>query len=230
MKKLLILALSAVGTSAMAVTFGPGASFNIPDTSPTSGSSTINVSGQPPTVGSLNWVAVDFNTTGTGLSFPSKHTWAGDLIVQLRHVGSGTTVHLFSRVGSTTAGGVGDSSDLAGRYRFFETGASFSAAATAATSTTAIANGDYARSSHAFGAGAGNNANGIANFNGNTFASFSGLALNDNWTLEIWDSASGDVGTVDSWSFDVTPVPEPATMAILGMGALALIRRRKASK
>ncbi len=40
-----------------------------------------------------------------------------------------------------------------------------------------------------------------------------------------WDAIGGGPGTVN-----LTTVPEPASMAALGLGALALIRRRKAAK
>ena len=53
-------------------------------------------------------------------------------------------------------------------------------------------------------------------------------SLNGTWTLTAWDNAGGDTGTVDRIVFKaLNPVPEPASMAVLGVGAAALLRRRK---
>ena len=89
--------------------------------------------------------------------------------------------------------------------------------------------GDYAASTHAGGSGTAASSLGIAQYNGGTFAGFNGMALAGTWTLKIWDQASGDTGAVGDWAFNVTATPEPGTMAALGLGAVALIRRRRSN-
>ncbi|MBI5707518.1 MAG: PEP-CTERM sorting domain-containing protein [Armatimonadetes bacterium] len=227
MKRLLAISLLAVVSGAMATEFGPGAAFAIPDSSATGGQSTINVSGQNPVVGSLNWVRVEFGTTRSTTGSTRWHTWVGDLIAIFTHVSSGTSMHLFSRTGATTGTSIGDSSNLAGSYKFFETGSSFAAEAALGTTSYILRPGDYARSTHAAGAGAGNSSNGTAQYNAGTFASFTGLAMNGDWNLKVVDNAGGDVGDVVSWSFDATPTPEPASLAVLGLGAAVLLRRKQ---
>ena len=56
-----------------------------------------------------------------------------------------------------------------------------------------------------------------------------------NWNLFISDISAGGNSTLNSWSLQfvntVTPVPEPGTIALLGLGGAALVvgaRRRKA--
>ena len=66
----------------------------------------------------------------------------------------------------------------------------------------------------------------------------SGLPVG-NYTLIVWAKSWGDVGG-DSWlnngganysaNFNVQAVPEPATMSLLGLGALAMVLRRKIRK
>ena len=62
-----------------------------------------------------------------------------------------------------------------------------------------------------------------------SFSGFAGSALAGNYQLQISDFEAGDTGALGSWSFNVTPqaVPEPTTMAALGLGAVALVRRRR---
>jgi hypothetical protein len=45
-----------------------------------------------------------------------------------------------------------------------------------------------------------------------------------------YDTASTGSAYIDDFQFAMTPVPEPASMAALGLGALALIRKRRNSK
>lgn len=64
-----------------------------------------------------------------------------------------------------------------------------------------------------------------------SLATFAGIDPNGTWTLYIRDDAAGDVHTfAGGWALNLTAVPEPATFAVLGLGAAALLRRRKARK
>ncbi len=56
--------------------------------------------------------------------------------------------------------------------------------------------------------------------------SSSGSAITFGFTTNNGDGATIDIG-YDNYRVDVTPVPEPATMAVLGLGVASLLRRRK---
>jgi len=187
-----------------------GAGFAIADNTAAGSSTSIAVT-DTGTLTSLNWVSVNFAAPG--------HTWVGDLVATLSN--GVHSVHLFSRLGSTTASGVGDSSNLLGNYRFFNTGASFLTEAGLGTSAYNMTPGDYARSTHAAGAAAG------AFYNANDYTAFTGDSLAGTWTLNISDNAGGDTGSVADWKFNVTATPEPTTWAALGLGAVAVMRRRR---
>jgi hypothetical protein len=57
--------------------------------------------------------------------------------------------------------------------------------------------------------------------------SFVGLNPNGNWTLFVADLNQNGAMQLDSWGLDVTPIPEPGTLGLLALGALALLRRRR---
>jgi subtilisin-like proprotein convertase family protein len=59
-------------------------------------------------------------------------------------------------------------------------------------------------------------------------SAFNGLPLEGTWTLFISDLGQGGTHELESWSLEATPVPEPATWAIVSSSALlafALLRR-----
>jgi hypothetical protein len=219
MKRLLLLSFATMAASfATADQYGPGAGGTIPDSNPTGFSSTIIVADAITTVQSVEI---------RGL----RHTWIGDLIITLTAPG-GQSVDILRRVGSATVGGLGDSSNLGtgggsvGATYIFDDSSSNSiwTAAAGGASTFDIPAGTYSPATNLF-TGAVGTSYAESNF---TF----GDQAAGNWVLKISDNAGADLGAYTEWFLNATPqvVPEPATMAVLGVGALALIRRRRAKK
>ena len=56
---------------------------------------------------------------------------------------------------------------------------------------------------------------------GNPLGSFNGLSANGTWSLYFGDAAA-DGATLNSWSTDITPVPEPVNVALIAFGMLVL--------
>jgi len=62
------------------------------------------------------------------------------------------------------------------------------------------------------------------------FSSFDGGNPNGTWSLFLADLSAGGTGQLDSWSLDITTVPEPAEINLLAAGLVAglwFLRRRK---
>ena len=57
-------------------------------------------------------------------------------------------------------------------------------------------------------------------------SSFSGLNADGSWTLFIADQSTGETSTLQSWSMNITGVPEPST-TMLGCVVMMVLLRRK---
>ena len=204
---------------AHADTFGPGPGGSIPDattssTAPGTFTSTITIV-NPGAIVSLDSVTL------TSL----VHTWVGDLEVTLT-APNGDDVHLFSRVGVTTATGSGENSNLNGTYMFVNSGgANFPATAIALGNNDITPSGTYDRSTAA-------NASVAGGQDLDTFSIFAGDPVAGTWSLTISDWFELDTGTLGSWTLDFTlqpaQAPEPATLALLAIAFAAFgVRRRK---
>lgn len=126
------------------------------------------------------------------------HSWVGDVSATLED-GNGNTAELLGVDGV----GFGDSSAFGGVYSFAETGGDFAAAVAAVGFGVDVATGTYA------------SANSVAGL----------IADGSDWTLTVVDSGAGDPGTVNAATLNT--VPEPGSLALLGLGGLALLRRRR---
>jgi subtilisin-like proprotein convertase family protein len=172
--------------------------------------STVNVPGG--SVISVNNVTLNF---GVGPGATGAHSWVGDLVVKLT-APNGDNVHLFSRLGATTATGFGRADDMSGGpYVFVNSGG--------ANMLTTLGNpvpaGTYDRSTNNPIAPPPQDLDDYTVFNGDNAAGA--------WTLTIEDWAGGDTGGLANWSLDIT-VPEPGSMGLLaGAAALPLLRRRR---
>jgi|LakMenEpi03Aug12_release.lakeMendotaPanAssembly.Ray.scaffolds.fasta_scaffold813680_1 subtilisin-like proprotein convertase family protein len=177
---------------------GSGSGFSIPDNNPTGTFSDIVVADNFP----INDITVGLNSI--------IHPFIGDLIVTLTHVGTGTTVDLFNRVGRITGQSNSFNSNLNGSYNFNDafTGDLWTVAQ--GGDSFDIPGGDY------FPTGAGSSAKVPM------LTTISGLPSSGTWRLKISDNASGDLGTLGSWSLNLqgsSPASVPGPLPLLGAGA-----------
>ena len=147
--------------------------------------------------------------TNVSLNFTATHTWVGDLDVVLAPPGvtpgnPGSFV-IFSRVGATTAGSFGDSSNVDGTYTF-ENAATENiwTVATAGTcGSTCIVTAQPYRT---VVAGPTANPAAVTDLNA-AFASLTTAQINGTWTLRFRDGGSGDTGSVTAATLVLTGGP-----------------------
>lgn len=181
MKKITLLlfalcAFTLVGNAQVMGTSSPGAA--IPDNTPDPGGlvDTITIGA---TSGTVTDVVVDVQIT---------HTWAGDLILTLESPGGAASTTLMVRPGvpATTFGCSGDDIDT-----------TFSDAGAVTTESVcldlpAIDAGPYLAQSDDAGTSV------------SLAATFAGVNATGDWTLTVTDNASGDTGTLDSWTITIS--------------------------
>ena len=216
-KSIIMVAGLALAGSASAQTYSDFFGVAIPDSDPAGVSVTLNVPDS---------ISISDINVGLGIT----HTWQGDLIVELTSP-SGTTVGLLNRAGDGTQFNGGSGVGFGFSTDNFGDAASdtlFYLDDSAAEAYDAAAPNGYGNMSpvggidNVTGSWLPFNAAGITHL-----SDFNGENAQGDWTLFISDNAGGDLGTFDTLSLEITGVPAPASLALLGLGGLATTRRRR---
>lgn len=170
------------------------------------------------TLGSMQAISIDVSGEGPVLTdidviLDISHTWLGDLTIKLQ-APNGAVVFLVSRAGFAEpaddgSGCCGLNIDLFNNtaYEFDDQGGGGS-------------------SEGGFGPGASNRtSSGFNQVNGLT--SLNGIDPNGRWTVYVGDGAGGDMGIFDGYTLQITKVPAPGAIALLGAASLLSRRRRR---
>lgn len=214
-KTLMIAAVAGLASVTLADTYSGGSTGPVADATGNNNQASATLSTFTLVVSNpANPTITSFNALNLGIN----HTWVGDLLIQLTSP-SGTTADVLVRPGVTTATSFGSSSDFlaANTYAFVNSGGTAFPTGSAAS----VASGTYNRLGRAA-------AGQVASDSGLDFTAFNGQDLNGTWTLSIRDYGSGDTGSINGWSMDISSVPTPGAAAMLGLGGLASFRRRRA--
>jgi subtilisin-like proprotein convertase family protein len=178
---------------------------NIPDNN-TTGTKVELVVGADPTIGKniIEQLVVDIII---------HHTWQGHLTLILEHEPSGTTQVLMDKPGSGVFFALtGYSANNLGNIH---TGLIFTFSDDAATPYDVP---------HVARPGL-NNVSGLWKPE-NPLSAFKDLNSRGKWTLRVVDHFEGEVGQIKHFGLRILHVPEPTTLALLGLGGLLIARRR----
>ena len=137
--------------------------------------------------------------------FDFNHTWAGDLIIRLTHIDTGTSVTLLDRPGIPEST-FGDSADFAGNYDWQDGGFIYDADIYGSTVPTDVIMGPV---------------------NG-ALSDFAGEDKFGTWSMTIEDHDDSEYGTLEGWGLTITLVPAPAALALFGIAGF--ISRPKRSR
>ena len=157
--------------------------------------------------------------TAVSVDLTLTHSFVGDLDMILTSPGGTSSLVTVSRIGVTSAGSFGDSSNYGGLYNFTDAaaGANIWTVGTAAAcgDTCAITVGDY-RTTQA-GATGQTNPPPVTSLN-TTFGGLTTAQINGTWTLTIRDGAAVDTGSVTAANLKLsqactTPTPTPTPTA-----------------
>ncbi|MBS1795443.1 MAG: VCBS repeat-containing protein [Acidobacteria bacterium] len=156
---------------------------------------TFTVSGMP-SFGAADEIQIK------NLTFSPAHTYAGDLVATLIAPDGVTKRVIFGRLGATSAGSAGDSSDLAGPYYFDNSySASFWDTALAVAGNQPIPTGVYR-----FATGVS-----FYEYQYDLAQGFSNVTnTNGTWTLRFDDTCNGDTGGVAAVTLSIVHRPKAA--------------------
>lgn len=213
---LTVFAVPGIARAGGVFAFGEG--FSVPDNNPAGASSSVHL-------GAIDQLV---DTLGIHLYWPPTlgeggHPWLGDLVAKITYTpdtgGPSVSCDLFNRVGASSSGSLGDSSDFRGIARFSNWGF---------YSPTNLWNAAAAAGSNSIVAGAfvPSTRNAALQYEPLNFVNVFGLSVGPGtWTLNISDHNPGNVGRLAEWSIDFF-IPAPGTTATVGVPGLLALRRR----